>query len=114
MPAGMESPLVTVPQHEFPTNLLLQAIVCFLLSSSKHSVNAAGDRQLWKLRSFHSCTRTSHSTRTPSRGAAGTTSICTGLWDSSPAPSSAQAARFQRSTAKTESLLSELGFLQDC
>ena len=53
-------PLANRPPHVFPTNLLLQAIVCFLLSPSKHSVNAAGDRQLWKLPSFHSSTRTSH------------------------------------------------------
>lgn len=107
-------PLANRPPHVFPTNLLLQAIVCFLLSPSKHSVNAAGDRQLWKLPSFHSSTRTSHGTRTPSQGAAGTTSIRTGLWDSSPAPSSAQTVPFQRSTATTDSLLSEPGFLQDC
>lgn len=107
-------PLANRPPHVFPTNLLLQAIVCFLLSPSKHSVNAAGDRQLWKLPSFHSSTRTSHGTRTPSQGAAGTTSIRTGLWDSSPAPSSAQTVPFQRSTATTHSLLSEPGFLQDC
>lgn len=107
-------PLANRPPHVFPTNLLLQAIVCFLLSPSKHSANAAGDRQLWKLPSFHSSTRTSHGTRTPSQGAAGTTSIRTGLWDSSPAPSSAQTVPFQRSTATTDSLLSEPGFLQDC